>query len=147
MASKSMTGAGVTVTIGGSTVGELKTVQLSGQKWSVDDITNAASPTAGSGVIREVTNTILDPGQLNLAGVWVYNDAGQQALNTAFANGSTVAVVVTLLKGEGQATTGSSFSFSGIVTDPAYPDISFDKALTWKATVQITTAITVAYGS
>jgi hypothetical protein len=145
---KAMTGAGVTMTVGGTAIGQIKSVQLGGTKWATDDITNAGSPVAGGGVLKEVLPTILDSGECTVEGVWLYSDAGQQALLTAFNAGSLVAIVVTLPKGEGQATTGTSFSFSGFVTDPPFPDnISFDKGLLFKSVVKINTAITVAYGS
>jgi hypothetical protein len=147
MATKSMTGAGLSVTIGGAAIGQVKSAQFSGAKWAMDDITNAASPAAGSGVLKEETPTVLDVGTLEIGGIWVYNDPGQQALITNFNNGSSANFVVTLQKGEGQATTGTSFTFSGYVQSPPYPDISFDKALTWKASINISTAVTVGYGS
>jgi len=144
---KSMTGAGVSITVGGATVGQLKTVQMGSAKWSTDDITNVASPTSGSGVIKEIIPSILDYGECSLDGIWLYNDAGQLALQTAFNTGASVACVVTLLKGEGQTTTGTSLSFSGYVTDPPFPQISFDKAVTFKSIIKISGTVTIAYGS
>jgi hypothetical protein len=148
MATKSMTGAGVTATCAGSAIGQIKSVQFSGQKWALDDITNAASPAAGSGVIKEVQPTICDIGEVTIEGVWLYNDAGQQALQTAFTSGALSAFTVTLPKGEGQATTGTSFTFSGFVTDPSFPDnIDVTKGLLFKSTIKVNTLITVAYGA
>lgn len=147
MATKAMTGAGASLTVGGSAVGQLKTIQVSTAKWSMDDITNTGSPAVGIGVIKEIIPTVLDPGECSLDGVWLYNDVGQQALLTAFNAGALVVCVVTLLKGEGQTTTGTTLTFSGYVNDPPFPDISFDKALTFKASITITTQIVIAYGS
>jgi len=147
MASTSMNGRIGTLTIGGVAVGQAKSAQFSGSKWATDDITNMASPTAGVGVIKEQAPTILTPGELAIGGVWLYNDPGKQALITAFNTGALVAVVLTLVKGEAQATAGTSFTFSGYVTDPPYPDMSVDKAMTFKATILANTAITVGYGS
>jgi hypothetical protein len=122
-------------------------MQFNGVKWALDDVTNAGSPAAGAGVIKEQMPTVLDTGTLEVGGVWLYNDPGQQALITNFNSGALVACVAAVPKGEGQATTGTSFTFSGFVTAPPYPDISFDKGLTWKATIEINTAVTVSYGS
>jgi hypothetical protein len=147
MTTKAMTGAGASLTVGGSAVGQLKTIQMSNGKWSLDDITNTGSPAVGSGVIKEIIPTVLDPGECSLSGVWVYNDVGQQALLTAFNAGALVVWVLTLLKGEGQTSTGTPLTFSGYVNDAPFPEISFDKALTFKSTITATTEIVVAYGS
>jgi hypothetical protein len=147
MATKAYTGAGLSVTVNGSTVGQVKQVQVPVGKWATDDISNAASPAAGSGVIKEVLPTVLDPGECSISGVFVYNDAGQAALLTAFNTGALVPVVITLPKGEGQTSTGNTYSFSGFVTDAPMPDTSFDKSITFKTTIKANTVITVTVGS
>lgn len=148
MSTKAMTGAGVTMTVGGTAIAQLKSVTVGSAKWSTDDVTNSGSPAAGAGVIKEVLPTILDSGECTVEGVWLYSDAGMQALMTAFNTAASVACIVTLAKGEGQATTGTTLTFSGFVTDPPYPDtIAYDKALLYKSVIKINTAVVVAYGS
>jgi hypothetical protein len=55
--------------------------------------------------------------------------------------------VITLPKGEGQTSTGNTYSFSGYVTDSPVPETSYDKSITFKATIKANTVITVVVGS
>ena len=150
MSTKAMTGAGFTVTIGGTSIGQIQNAQFSGEKWSFADITNAGSPvpTGATGLVQmEKTPTVLDPSTCEINGIWLYNDAGQQALTTAAQSGALSTFVITLPKGEGQATAGATFTFSAYVAEVPIPQVAYDKPLTWKTSLQLNTTVTISYGS
>ena len=66
--STGFTGKGTVLSLGPATtftpVGQIKTVQFNGQKWSFDDITNLNSPAVGPGVLEEAMPSKLSPGEL-----------------------------------------------------------------------------------
>jgi hypothetical protein len=152
MASKAGTGAGAVLQINttGSTyvaIAQLKTFQFSGQKWALDDITNAGSPAVGGGVLKEVTPSILDYGEMNISGVWLYSDTAQQKLMTNFQSGTLTAFKMILALVEGETTTATEYDFSAYITDMPVPDVQFDKALTFKANLKLNTIPTITVGA
>src|SRR4051794_39184214 len=109
-ASKAGTGAGAqlqvnTVSTTYVAIAQLKSFSFTGQKWATDDVTNVASPTAGGGVIKEVTPSILDYGEMSVSGVWLYNDTGQQKVMTNFQSGAQTKFKLILALVEGETTT------------------------------------------
>jgi hypothetical protein len=150
-ASKAGTGAGAVLKIYNGTsyiaVAQLKTFQFSGQKWSVDDVTNAASPAAGPGVLKEVTPSILDYGDMNLSGVWLYNDVGQTQVMTNFQAGTLTQFKMVLALVEGETTTNTEYDFGAYITDMPIPDIQYDKGLTFKTTLKLNTIPTITVGA
>ena len=151
MASTGFTGKGTTLSMGPAatytTLGQIKTIQFNGQKWSFDDITNLASPVAGVGVLEEALPAKLSPGELAIAGIFLPNDAGQEALNAAFQAGTLENFKVQLPMGPGQTTAGNLYAFSGYVQEFPAPDIQFDKIVNFKCTIKLTTVITLTQGS
>lgn len=153
--SKGYTGRGTVLSMGASpassftAVAQVKTFQFSngGGKWSYEDITNSGSPAVGPGVLKENIPTEVDPGEFNIGGVVLPSDAGQLMLATAFNAGVLYDFKLQLPLGPGQTTTGNLLTFSGYLEDQALPDVQFDKALTFKATVKLTTLVTVTQGS
>jgi hypothetical protein len=150
-ASTGFTGKGTVLSLGPATtltpVGQIKTVQFNGQKWSFDDITNLNSPAVGPGVLEEAMPSKLSPGELAMAGIFLPGDAGQQALETAFQSGSLENFTVQLPKGPGQTTSGNLYAFSGYVQEFPAPDVQFDKVVNFKCTIKLTTVIALTQGS
>jgi hypothetical protein len=153
-ASKGFTGKGTVLSIGvaGSpetfvAIAQLKTLQLSGQKISFDDVTNLDSPQLGGGVLEESIPAKASPGELAMAGIFVPTDSGQKDIEAAFSAGTLTDFTVQLPKGPGQTATGNLYAFSGYVQDLLVPDIQFDKTLTFKTTVKLNTVITKTLGT
>jgi hypothetical protein len=151
-ASKAGTGAGAVLKINTVSttyvpVAQLKTFSFSGQKWALDDVTNAASPAAGGGVIKEQLPSILDYGQMDVSGVWLYNDAGQVQLMTNFNGGVLTNFKMILALVEGETTTQTEYDFAAYITDMPVPDISFDKSLTFKASLKLNAIPTITAGA
>ena len=140
--SMSAAGAGIY-----TSVAQLKTGQFAGQKINFDDISNLDSPlVANNTVLKEVLPATADGGTLALAGIFLPLDAGQLALQAAYG-GTLQDFKIQLPKGPGQTTTGNLYAFSGYVSEGVYPDIQFDKTLSFKSTVTLTTPITLTPGS
>ena len=67
-----------------------------------------------------------------MAGIFLPDDAGQQALKTAFQSGTLENFTVQLPKGPGQTTSGNLYAFSGYVQEFPAPDVQFDKVVNFK---------------
>ncbi len=149
--STGFTGKGTVLSMGQAAtytaVGQIKTIQFNGQKWSFDDITNLGSPAIGPGVLEEALPAKLAPGELAVGGIFLPNDAGQEALNTAFQAGTLENFKVQLPMGPGQTTAGNVYAFSGYVQEFPAPDVQFDKIVNFKVTIKLTTVITLTQGS
>jgi hypothetical protein len=151
--SKGYTGRGTSLSMGASPavtftkVAQVKTFQYNGQKWSFDDITNSDSPAVGPGVLKESIPNTVEPGECAIAGIYLPSDAGQEMLATAFNSGVLYDFKMQLPVGPGQSTAGNLMTFSGYIEDPALPDVQFDKSLTFKATIHLTTLVDVTPGS
>lgn len=119
--SKGLTGLGTLLQIGSTptTIGEVKSLKLSGRKWDVDDATNFQSTN------KEFVAAISDLGEWAVEGTRVAADAGQVALEAAFASGAPTPFVVQLPKASGQSTSGDKYSFSALVQELDY---SFEPA-------------------
>jgi hypothetical protein len=130
-----------------TTVGQIKTIQFNGQKWSFDDVTNLNSPAVGVGVLEEALPAKMAPGELAIGGIFLPNDAGQEALNTAFQAGTLENFKVQLPMGPGQTTAGNLYAFSGYVQEFPAPDVQFDKIVNFKVTIKLSTVITLTQGS
>jgi hypothetical protein len=152
MSTKAGTGAGAVLKINttGSTyvaIAQVKQFSFNGQKWSMDDVTNAASPAAGSGVIKEVIPAILDYGMFDIEGVFYYSDTGQQTLMTNFQAGTLTNFKFTLALMEGETTTNTEYDFAAYITDMPSPITSFDKAITFKTSLKVNNIPTFTVGA
>ncbi len=151
--SKGYIGKGTVFSIGSGGTGEtfvavaqLKTAQFGGQKMNFEDITNLDSASVGATVLKEQMPTTADAGTVALSGIFLPSDAGQTALTTAY-NGALTDFKIQLPKGPLQTTTGNLYTFSGYVSEQPLPDIQFDKVLTFKVTITLTTPITSTPGT
>jgi hypothetical protein len=127
-------------------IAQLKTGQFGGQKINFEDISNLDSDLVGNTILKEQFPATADAGTLALGGIFLPSDAGQLALQGAYG-GTLTDFKVLLPKGPGQAATGNLYTFSGYVSEGVYPDIQFDKVLTFKATITLATPITVTPGA
>ncbi len=148
------TGKGTVLSIGSALttptytpVAQIKTFQFAGQVWKFDDVTNADSTAAGSGVVEEAIPTVMSGGTMAISGVYAPDDTGRDALATAFGAGTLLPYKLQLPVGPGQTTTGNLFAFNAYVQDMPLPDVQFDKSMTFKCTLKIDGVITVTKGT
>jgi hypothetical protein len=151
--SKGFIGRGTVVSIGvvGApetfvAVAQLKTAQFNGQKINFEDISNLDSPLVNNTLLKEMMPATADAGMLEIAGIFLPSDAGQQAVAAAYGGGLTD-FTVQLPKGPGQAVKGNAYAFSGYVAEQPLPDVQFDKVVTIKFRIQLQTVITPTAGS
>lgn len=123
-------------------IGEVKNASISGRKYSTVDVTNFDSPNA----YQEFIATVIDPGSISCSGNYVSSDAGQIALNAAFAAGEVYMFELQLPKGPGQMTKGDQYAFGALVESF---DISVEpsKEISFTASLKISGAITFTAGS
>lgn len=135
-------GTASTGTVTFTNVAEIKSIQFSGGKVDLEDVTNMDSP----GAFREKTPTLLDGGDLSLSGNYVSGDAGRVAFNTAYLGRTLISCKVVLPLAPGQTTVGDSFTFNGYVSENNV-DLQFDKAASFSAKITITGPVTPVAGS
>jgi hypothetical protein len=147
--SKAGIGLGTVLSIGTSgasptftPVGEIKNLQQSGRQVATEDVTNMQSSA------REFVPTLLDSGTWDITGSRIGGDAGQQAMESAFAGLVILPFKVQLPvnANAGQTTTGDLFAFNALVQECNY-DLAVDKANTFSAKLKVSGVITVTPGS
>lgn len=119
---------GTSVTIGGTAIGGLETINRTGADRNFVDVTTHDSV----GGYREYVPGLKEGGTLELTGKFNIADAGQVALR---AGGDAVQVVVITLPD------GTTIGFSGYI-QPPNEDVPLDDAVTFTASIKITGAIT-----
>ena len=147
--SKGFTGSKFVLKLGTTAVAQVKTLQFNGQKVAYEDISNLDSGTLGSSsvVLKEKLPTTAEPGTLAIGGIYLPMDSGYQALAAAYESQAVTTFTIQATKGPGQTTAGNLFTFSGYVSEMPNPDIQWDKTLTFKTSIELTTEIVVTVGS
>jgi hypothetical protein len=150
MPSKAGIGLGTTLSIGSGTgtpetftlVGEVKTITQSGRQVATEDVTNMQSGA------REFIPTLVDSGTWDITGNRVGGDAGQAAMEAAFAAlaNHNFKVQLPISKAAGQTTTGDLFTFNAPVQELSY-SLAVDKAVTFNAKLKVSGTIQVTPGS
>lgn len=125
MAKKSF---GITLTLGGTAIDGLTSVQISGRDVTAIDATSHGS----SGNAKEFIGGLIDNGSLELQGNFAGDSAGLTYIEGHI--GQVVAAVVTY-------SDASTHLFSVIVGPPAYDNPQDDK-ISWSSSNKITGAIT-----
>lgn len=125
-----------------SPVAEIKTLDNTGSKNDLEEVTNFDS----EGRFKEYIVTLADAGDLSIAGNYITSDAGQAAFRAAFNAGTVLSYTIVLPLQSGQSTSGEKWTFNGIVSE-LDNNVSYDKALTFSAKVKITGPITVTPGA
>lgn len=123
-------------------VAELKTLDFSGSKNDTEDVTNFDS----AGRAKEFVVTLLESGDIKIAGNYITSDVGQAAFRAAFQSGAKVSFQMVLPLQAGQTTQGETWSFIGAVTE-LDNSVSYDKVLAFSSTVKISGLISVVSGS
>jgi predicted secreted protein len=124
-----------------STLGEIVSIEPSGQQMGKVEVTNMDSDA------KEYLSTILDSGEFKVTYNRVSSDTAQTAVKTAFANGDLKGFQVMLPKAAGQTTSGDTFTYDAIVTDYNLSAMGVDKALQVSITLTVSGLITEAAGS
>lgn len=146
--SKSQIGLGTTLSIGSGTgtpetftlIGELKTISQSGRSVSTEDVTNLQSGA------KEFIPTLVDSGTYDISGNYVGGDAGQAALETAFASLVPHNFQLQLPKGPGQTTKGDVYTFLALVQEKDIT-LAVDKAVTFSAKLKVSGVVTSTPGT
>ena len=126
-------------------IGEVTTAEFAGGKRSTLDTSNFES-----GQWMEYLDTMADAGTFKVSYNRVSNNAGQVAINAAFAAGGvySFSVVCPVNVKAGQITTGDTITFNGIITDdPGAFNLDFSKVSVGSMTVQITGPRTLVEGA
>lgn len=148
--SKAQSGRGTQLSIGGVTgaapgtftlVGEVKTSGISGAQWETTDVSNFES-----GADQEFISTMRNNGELSVGGNRISGDAGQVAVEAAFASGSKYDWKLVLPLAPGQTTTGDTYTFSALVVSREIP-IETTKEVGWNLKLKISGAVTLVTGS
>ena len=154
---KAGTGSGALLSIGtpGGTetftsILQIKSISWTQPKLMTEDATCLSSPTLGPATIKESIPTVIEPGAMSGQAIYLPADPGLVALNAAFASGviHDFKLQFPAIPAFAQTTTGNLYAFSGYVIEQALPDgVDATKLLTYKVSIQITTAITITLGS
>ena len=150
--SKAQAGRGTVLSIGeltGTTtttwtpIGEISSSGISGSQWQTDDVSNF-----DSGADQEFITTMRDNGTVDISGNRVPLDAGQAAIEAAFADGLKYDFKIQLPKNvqAGQTTSGDSYTFSAIVLSREVP-IETTRKVGWNVKLKISGAVTLMPGS
>lgn len=123
-------------------VAELKTLNFSGSKNDSEDVTNFDS----NGRAKEYIVTLLDSGEISIAGNYIAGDTGQAAFRAAFSSGAVLSFKMVLPLQAGQTSVGETWVFNGFVEE-LDNDVQYDKALTFSSKVKITGLVNVTPGS
>ena len=125
------------------TLSEIKTIQFTGAKYDLADVTNFES-----GNFREWLPTLADSGDLSFTGNLIPNDNTESDL-ISFFNAATLItwhVVLPAAPGQGFNTSLGTFTFKGYVSS-IDRDIPVDKEGTISGKIKITGEISYAAGS
>jgi hypothetical protein len=151
------TGSGVVLSIGNAaspptytSILQLKSISWTQPTLGTEDATCLSSPTIGNATVKQYLPTVIEPGKLEATAIYLSTDTGLGALSTAFSTQtiSEFKLQFPVITAFGQTTTGNLYSFSGYVLEQPLPDgIDPTKLLTYKVSIQITTAVTFTAGS
>jgi hypothetical protein len=122
---------GTTITIGGTTIGELTNIQAPEISQEAVDITSLADTWK-----TIIASGLKVAGDVTISGNYYSANAGQAALRAA-VNGATHAVVITL-----QDTGNETISFNAIVSKLGGPEAEKGGHLKFQATLTIDGAVT-----
>jgi hypothetical protein len=156
MTTKAATGKGTVLSIGTPGTGEtftsilqVKTFKLSGQKWTYEDITNMGSPSLGVGTLKESLPTLVDAGELALSGIFLPSDPGQLAAAAAFGTGLLMdfKLQLPINAAAGQVATGNLYAFSGFVQEQPIPDLQYDKVQSIAISIKLNTPVVTTPGA
>ena len=140
--SKAQVALGTQISIGTSPtlIGEVKSIKQTGNQWDTEETTNLQS------TAKEFLPTLQDSGEYQIDGNRVAGDAGQVALEAAFAAGSLQPFKVTIPKSALQTTTGDSYAFTAMVLSREFSYES-TKVIPFSVKLKVSGPITFTAGS
>jgi hypothetical protein len=142
-ATQAQAGRGTTLSIGSTPtlIGELDDVPFDLPEWQTDDATNFES-----GQDEEFIPTIRKSMEYTVTGNRVSSDAGQIAVQTAYATPTLSAFVLQLPKTAAQTTAGDKYAFSAYVLNQSFK-IQTTKKVTFSMKLKTSGPVTFTAGS
>jgi hypothetical protein len=131
----------LTLTISYTLLGELDSSDSSGREWDIEEVTNFES-----NVDKEHIKGLRNPGTFTLQGNRVEDDAGQEALESAFEDTAAYLFQIQLPPTVG-LTTGEIWTFSALVLSVDPPAITPSKTIKFSTKLQVTGPRTITAGS
>jgi len=123
-------------------IAEIQTIQRSGSKSDLVDVTNMQS----TGGYREFLATLRDAGDVSFSGNYIPNDASQQALQTLFDGATLVACKIVLPPAGTYTVSLGTWTFNAYVQSNDY-DLPHDKEGKISGKLKITGKPTFTAGS
>jgi len=123
-------------------VAEIKTLDFSGSKNDLEDVTNLDSLNR----FKQYVATLADAGDCSISGNYITSDTGQTAFKAAFNSAAVLSFKIVLPLQAGQTTQGEAWTFLGIVSE-LDNTVQYDKVLQFTSKVKVTGPITVTPGS
>ena len=140
LGSKISIGSG-TSPIGYTLIGEITSIAQAGRQAGTEDVTNMQSGA------REFVTTLIDSGTYDLKGNRVADDAGQIALEAAFAGLTIEPFEIELRKTASQHATGDLYTFYALVQEVNFGTVAVDKKIEFNVKLKVSGLITYAAGS
>jgi hypothetical protein len=112
-------------------IGEIKTSGIENSQWETEDVTNFQS-----GSSKEFITTIRDEGECQLDGNRVSSDAGQAAVEAAYASGLIMPFTLQLPKSDTQTVIGDKYQFNALVVSRSFK-VETTKATSWSVKLKI----------
>ena len=123
-------------------VAEVKTLNFSGSKNDLEDVTSFDS----EGRFKQYVATLADSGDCSINGNYITSDEGQGAFRAAFNDAPTLSFKIVLPLQAGQTVQGEQWVFNGIVSE-LDNGVQYDKIISFQSKVKCTGPITVIAGS
>jgi hypothetical protein len=140
-ATASGTAVTLTFSLAYALIGELDSIDSSGREWDIEEVTNFES-----NVDKEHIKALRNPGTLTLQGNRVEDDAGQDALETAFEDTKPYLFKIQLPATVG-TTTGEVWTFVAFVLMVDPPAITPGKTIKFSCKLQVTGPRTIVAAS
>jgi len=151
MSNKFYTAAGMTLSVNGSNVANIKTWSIGDTKTTLTDVTNFGSQKLGTVIVKEQIPSMIEPGTFSGEAYYVPNDDGLSALRNAYSTTELSTFVLTFppdTAGNVQTSTGDVISWTGYVTtDPVPSATSPSTPMTYKIDASMITILSITSGS
>lgn len=141
--SQAQAGRGTTISIGATPtlIGEISEIPFDLPEWNTDDVTNFES-----GLDEEFIVTIRKSMEFTVTGNRVSSDAGQTAVQAAYAGPTLSAFVIQLPKTSSQTTNGDKYAFNAWVLAQSFT-IQTTKKVDFKMKLKTSGPVTFTAGS
>lgn len=133
---------GATGTLTYTPIAAIRTINYSGSKLGMIDVTNMDSP----GNYKEQIPSIFDGGDLTVEGVYESGETGRVAAIAAYTGRQLCTFKVQMPLASGQTTTGDTVTFEGYFSSFG-TSFDYSKEITFSATISITGPVTYTTGS